>query len=221
MRILIVSATASEIRFNTRSDLDVGSPIKVEEFLNHDIDVLVTGIGAVPTAFSLTRFAQDYALVVNIGIAGSYKPNFQIGAVVCVKDDAFGDYGIDDRGTFRSLSEVRTSSSGLISKDEILTNPWFNLDFSMLKLPLVKGLTLSTASGSQEIIDKINKRWNADIETMECASVFYVCNRLGIRFICFRAISNRVEPRDKSKWEIGKAITNLDTEVRNFIKMLP
>ena len=91
----------------------------------------------------------------------------------------------------------------------------------MLKLPLVKGLTLSTASGSKDIIEKIIQRWNADIETMESASVFYVCKQLGIRFICYRAISNLVEPRDKSKWEVGKAITNLDVEVRNFIKTLP
>ncbi len=221
MRILIVSATAAENRFDIRSEIKVGTPIKVKESLNQDIDVLVTGIGAVPTAFSLTRYAQDYDLVINIGIAGAYKPKFSVGTVVCVKEDAFGDYGIDDRGTFRALSEMKSSTNALTVQDGILANPWINVDFPMLKLPLVKGLTLSTASGSEEVIAKINQRWNADIETMESASVFYVCKQLGIRFICYRAISNLVEPRDRSKWEIGKAITNLNIEVRNFIKTLP
>ncbi len=221
MRILVVSATALENRFDIRSEIKVGTPIKVKEVLNHDIDILVTGIGAVPTAFALTRYAQNYDLIINIGIAGSYKAKYSIGSVVCVKEDTFGDYGVDDRGTFRSLAEMKFLAKNSQLQEEILVNPWINLDFPILKLPLVKGLTLSTASGSRDVIDKISQRWNADIETMESASAFYVCKLLGIRFISYRAISNLVEPRDKSKWEIEKAITNLDIEVRNFIKMLP
>lgn len=221
MRILIVSATTTENRFDTRSDIKVGVPIKVIEPLNHDIYLLVTGIGAVPTAFALTRYAQEYDLIINIGIAGSYRTEISIGTVVCVKEDCFGDYGVDDRGTFKSLSEMDFSSNLASTSDEIMVNPWINIDFPSFKLPLVKGVTLSTASGSGSVIDKISKRWNADIETMESASVFYVCRLLGIRFICYRAISNLVEPRDKTKWEIERAISNLDFEVRNFIKTLP
>jgi len=221
LRILIVSATTTENRFDIRSDIKVGVPIKVIEPLNHDIYMLVTGIGAVPTAYALTRYAQEYDLIINIGIAGSYRIAIPVGTVVCVKEDCFGDYGVDDRGTFKSLSEMRFPSDLLSTKDDIMINPWINIDFPSFKLPLVKGVTLSTASGSGSVIDKINKRWNAEIETMESASVFYVCKQLGIRFICYRAISNMVEPRDKSKWEMEKAITNLDIEVRNFIKTLP
>ena len=221
MRILIISATATENRFIVDLDIEGGFPVRVNVPFNHDIDVLISGIGAVPTAFALTRFVQQYDLVINIGIAGSYRANIPIGAVVCVKEDAFGDYGIDDRGTFRSMSELRFSPNVLPSQDEILVNPWITFEFPKFMIPLVKGITLSTTSGSNETIDKIIKRWNADIETMESASVFYVCRLLGTRFICFRAISNMVEPRDKSKWEIEKAIDNLDLEVRKFIESLP
>jgi len=194
--------------------------VKVKGLLNHDVDVLVTGIGSVPTAVALTRCVQQYDLVVNIGIAGSYKTNIPIGTVVCVREDAFGDYGVDDRGTFKSLSELKFLANELPFHDEMLVNPWINFEFPKFKVPLVKGITLSTASGSKDAIDKINSRWNADIETMESASVFYVCKLLGTRFICYRAISNMVEPRDKSKWEIVKAIENLDLEVRRFINSL-
>ncbi len=221
MRILIISATATENRFTKDLDPNGGFPVKVNAPFNHDIDVLVSGIGAVPTAFALTRFVQGYDLVINIGIAGSFKANIPVGTVVCVKEDSFGDYGIDDRGTFKSLSELRTSANLLPSQDEVLLNPWINFNFPKFKVPLVKGITLSTASGSADVIDRIYKRWNADIETMESASVFYVCKLLGIRFICYRAISNMVEPRDKSKWEIAKAIDNLNIEVNSFIESLP
>jgi futalosine hydrolase len=221
LRILIVSATATENRFDILSNIKVGIPIKVSKLLNHDIDILVTGIGAVPAAFALARYAENYDLVINIGIAGSFKPDFPIGTVVCVKVDCFGDYGVDDKGAFKSLSEMSFSSNDKSSLEDLLYNPWLNSEFIELKMPLVKGVTLATASGSEEVIGKVNKRWNADIETMESASVFYVCGMLGVKFICFRAISNIVEPRDRSKWEIGKAISNLDEEVRNFIKSLP
>jgi futalosine hydrolase len=220
LRILVISATSTENRFATGLDIKGGIPVKAKGSLNHDVDVLVTGIGAVPTAFALTRCVQQYDLVVNIGIAGSYKSDIPVGSVVCVKEDAFGDYGVDDRGAFRSLSEMRLTADVMPSQDEILVNPWINFEFPKFKVPLVKGLTLSTASGSKDRIDQINKRWHADIETMESASVFYVCKLMGIRFIGFRAISNMVEPRDKSKWEMAKAINNLDAEVRNFINSL-
>jgi futalosine hydrolase len=221
LKILIVSATAKENSFTSGLDLKKGFPVRIKEPLNHDVDVLVTGVGAVQTAFSLTRFAGRYQLIINIGIAGSYKSEFPLGTVVGVKEDAFGDYGIDDRGTFKSFATVN-----LIAKDEFpfqgdtILNPWLRDEFFNVKLPMVKGVTLSTASGSAERINKIKKDWDADIETMESASVFYVCRMLGVRFFCFRAISNMVEPRDKAKWKLEGAVRNLNAEVRNFIKNL-
>jgi futalosine hydrolase len=83
------------------------------------------------------------------------------------------------------------------------------------------GVTLATASGSEKIISQIKNLWGPDIETMESAAVFYVCNMLEVPFVCIRSISNMVEPRDKSKWEIKKAIDNLNLFTRNFINELP
>lgn len=220
MRILIVSATANENLLATGLDLEKRNPVKVNVPSNHDIDVLVTGVGAVPTAFSLTRVIENYQLVINIGIAGSYKPTFSIGDVVCVKEDTFGDYGIDDNGKFKSLFEIKALSNESIFYENFIQNPWLNKDLPKLKIPMVRGVTLSTVSGSRSQINKIVELWNADIETMECASVFYICRLLDVKFICFRAISNMVEPRNKSKWEIEKALINLDTKVRGFIKSL-
>jgi futalosine hydrolase len=192
----------------------------VLESMNHHVEILITGVGAVPTAFALTRFANDYDLIINIGIAGSYNSKYSIGDVVCVKEDAFGDYGIDDRGIFKPLSGLNFSGNTLYSTIQYINDPWIESSYNYLNLPLVKGLTLSTASGSKEKIDKIIEYWGADIETMEGASVFYVCKQLNKPFICIRSISNMVEPRDKSKWETGKAIENLDKSLRQFIQSL-
>lgn len=198
-----------------------GKPILLDESLNHDVDILVTGVGAVPSAYFTTRFAEQYQFVINLGIAGSYNSSYPIGSIVCVKEDAFGDYGIDDRGTFRSLFENR-----LIDEREkpfqgnILVNPYLKNEFIPKDVPMVKGITLATASGSNEKINQIKNRWNPDIETMEGAAVFYVCNMLEIPFICIRAISNMVEPRDRSKWEINRAVDSLTSFTREYVKGL-
>jgi futalosine hydrolase len=222
LKILIVSATASEVEFKVKSHRKRGIPVAITESFNHHVDLLVTGIGAVPTAFFTTRFAEQYQLIINIGIAGSYSEKIPCGSVVCVKTDAFGDYGIDDRGKFSSLLENK-----LIDENEVpfqggvLVNPFLNEKIKLQELQMANGITVATVSGSEDRISQLKELWNPDIETMESAAVFYVCNMLEIPFISFRAISNMVEPRDRSKWEIKKAINNLNSFTRHFIDHLP
>lgn len=220
LKILIVSATSNENHFTNGLDAKTGRIVRFNEPSNHEIDILIAGVGAVQTAFWLAQFAEKYQLIINIGIAGSYKPEIPIGSVVCIKEDVFGDYGVDDRGQFKSLFEVNLLDVNNSFNRDILINPWLNTDFFKISLPQVKGVTLSTASGSKDAIDKIVARWNPDIETMEGAAVFYACRMLNVKFICLRAISNMVEPRDRSKWRINEAIENLDKEVRNLISSL-
>lgn len=220
MKILIVSATPKENGLLDGVDVEKGSLIKISEQSNHEVDAMVTGVGAVPTTFYLTQVVRHYDMVINIGIAGAYSPKYPIGSVVCVKDDCFGDYGIDDRGVFKSIADLKFNKY-----DEFpFTGDWItNADidqFDWLELPLVRGVTLSTVSGSDEKIREMKERWNADIETMEGVSVFYVCTLMHVKFICLRSISNLVEPRDRSKWEIEMAVKNLATEVRRILGII-
>jgi futalosine hydrolase len=64
------------------------------------------------------------------------------------------------------------------------------------------------------------KKFDADIETMEGAAFFYSCLQLKIPFLQIRAISNFVEPRDKSKWNIPLALENLSTEIFDFLNTI-
>ena len=218
LKILIVSATQFENRLANGLSIRIGEIVRVNEVSNHKVDLLVTGVGAVQSAFWLSRYAENYQLIINIGIAGSYISSIPIGSVVNIKEDVFGDYGVDDKGQFKSLSEINLLDANNIFVGDKLINPWLNTDFFKISLPKVKGVTLSTASGSKDAIDKIVTRWNPDIETMEGAAVFYACRMLNVKFICLRAISNMVEPRDRSNWRINEAIENLSKEVRYIIE---
>lgn len=219
MKILIVSATALEVKKITSKSIPCDIPLNVDLKLKHATDFLVTGIGAVPTAFCIAKHASRYDFILNIGIAGTYNTNIDIGQVVVVAEDAFGDYGIDDNGYFKTLGQAGLVGIQNSANGDLLQNPWLEkINFGNIRI--VKGITLGTASGSVEIIGKIKRIWNPDIETMESAAVFYSCLKLNKLFLCVRAISNIVEPRNRDNWQIENALDSLNNEVLNIIRNL-
>ena len=55
---------------------------------------------------------------------------------------------------------------------------------------------------------------------MEGGAFFYVMLRQGIRFFELRAVSNMVEVRDRSKWQVAKAIERLGRVAIEIVKYL-
>ena len=81
----------------------------------------------------------------------------------------------------------------------------------------VKSITVNTVHGNEKSIKNIVRRLNPDIENMEGAAVFKVCETFNIPCIQIRAISNYVEKRNKESWNIPLAIQNLNIEVEKII----
>ena len=208
LRILAVSATAAES--------------EVLKAINGvDIIPLVTGVGAVATAWALTRYLcceQLPDLAINIGIAGSFNSDIQLGDVVMPVSDCFADSGVEERSGFLSLSEA-----GLQDPDErpftsgrILTENRFVSAASEILRP-VSSITVNTATGSLKTIARLSGKYHPDIETMEGAAFFYVCSREKIPFMALRAVSNMVEPRDREKWNIELALANLSVKLNEVL----
>ena len=63
-------------------------------------------------------------------------------------------------------------------------------------------------------------KFNPDIETMEGASFFYICARENIPFFAVRAISNRIETRNRDKWNIPLALEMLSKKLVEIFKIL-
>lgn len=215
MKILLTAATAVEFDSLGNSDSKVGQIYPSGINSEHAIDLLIIGIGVASATFYLTQFAKKYDLVLNIGIAGSFTNQFKIGDVVSISQDVFADYGIDDNGKFIPFNKIGSDTNLLF-----MQNQWIKQAKYEPKLPSAKGITVSMASGSEQIIDKYNRLWSPEVETMENAAIFFVCNEFNIPFICLRAISNMVEPRNSSNWQIQLAIEKLHDEVSEYIKNL-
>jgi futalosine hydrolase len=84
----------------------------------------------------------------------------------------------------------------------------------------VNALTVGTATGSQDTIERLSAKYNPDIETMEGAAFFFVCSMEKIPFIALRAISNMVEPRNRENWDIPLALQNLTERLREVLLLI-
>ena len=224
MKILIVAAT----KFEVRPLADKFAYVQKEDdslahyqFRNDKVDILITGIGMTPMAFYLGKQlpGSNYDVVINAGICGSYSDSLPIGMVVNVTEETFCDLGAENNDQFFSSFEL-----GLMDPDEPpyrsgkLLNNTTPKGSVLRKLRRVRGITSNTIHGQPGTIRKIRELFNPDVESMEGAVFFYACLTSGVPFHQVRSISNFVEERDKSRWDIPLAISNLNTAVFDIIK---
>lgn len=205
MQLLVVAATQNEIK-----------PLmdKQGEFKNVQLDFLITGVGMVATTFSLTQklMSSNYDLVINAGIAGCFNTDVEIGDVVEVVEDRIYEMGAEDNDNFLSAHEM-----GLVEHGQVVLRSNHNLNLPLKK---VTGITVNKVHGNAASIENAKSLVNPDVESMEGAAVFYVCDMLKIPCVQIRAISNKVEPRNKDNWNIYLAITNLNVDLENIIQQL-
>jgi futalosine hydrolase len=184
------------------------------------IDILITGIGPVFTTFHLTQVLLNnkYDLLLCIGIAGSLSPSLKIGEVVNVISEEFADLGIESKKGFLTLFE-----SGFIDENEfpfehgIITAATSE---GIFQLKNVRGITTGKSHVNPSSIEELNDKFNAQVESMEGAAVFYVCSWLGIPCWQIRAVSNFVEMNDPAHWNIPLALDNLKSSVLQILHNL-
>ena len=87
-------------------------------------------------------------------------------------------------------------------------------------LQSVSAITVNTTHGNKASIDLYKNKFNADLETMEGAAVFYVCFHEKVDCIQIRSISNYVQERDKANWNIPLAIKNLNDKLFEIIDVI-
>ncbi len=224
MDILLITATEAEIA-PLKEAISKGWEAAGEDIFKKNglrLHIYTCGVGAPATIYNLTKkllTGEKYDLVIQGGIGGSYNRNMTIGDVVAVATERFGDLGAEDHDNYLDIFDM-----GLIKPDEKpFSEGWLPAHEKILAktgLLKVKGLTVNTVSGNVETVKKLEQRYNCDIESMEGAAFHYVCLQEKVPFVQLRAISNYVEARDKSKWNIPLAVRNLNIFLPEFIERL-
>lgn len=223
MKILIVAATWMEVKLLADEMVLIEEKSHfLKQFQLDDIvvDILISGIGITFTAFHLTNTLRDcqYQSVINIGIAGSLTSDLNIGDVVNVVSEEFADLGIEKEDEFLTLFET-----GFVELNEFpFENGVLKATNSngLLNIRKVRGITTNKSHGRDSSIAEIIGKFTAQVESMEGAAVFYVCNWLGIPCYQIRAVSNYVESRDSAQWNIPLALEGLKTSMVDILKKL-
>ena len=144
-------------------------------FVEHGLRVHICGVGMAECAANTARLLSDALLagrlpdlVVLAGIAGTCIDKFETGDTVAVKSETVADLGRRGHdGSFTPLFQ-KTYTAGFIPES----------------IPVAQSQTVSTAGG-------VLATDGMEIENMEGAAFFAVCERFGVRAMEVRTISNR------------------------------
>jgi len=192
---------------------------EMKPFLAHcapaGIPHLLTGIGPMETAVRLGawlhRHGKNLAGVINFGVAGAYvQSGRQKGPGIldiCVAErEVLGDLGVclHDRIERFTAGELKVPDTFAAEPDLVKKMRKFFLDE---KIPCFPGtfVTVNCASGTASRGNMLARQFGGLCENMEGAAVARVCSEFNLPWLEIRCISNVVEDRDTSRWQLQQA----------------
>jgi len=187
-----------------------------------DTIVIASGIGRVNAAITTTTsiFTDGpFEWIINAGVAGSLpKSNLQLGDVVIANKCVYAEEGLITSSGFKDMNEMGFSL-GDFEGNTVPVDPWM---LERLRSVGTVGsiATVATCSGTDEQADLIQNRTGCICEAMEGAAVVHTAQRLGIKAIEIRVISNTTGNRETQKWDINLALANLGKTINNAITAL-
>lgn len=218
MNCLVVSATVLEIkpfieycRISTKLD-----------FIDLELDFLVTGVGSVNITYSLMKHLQVKRpdIIFLAGIAGSFSKKFNLGDVVVIKEEALADMGVQEKEGYKDVFDLKLLNANQFPfTRKKLVNPFSTLMERTL-LPKVNSITVNQVTSSKKTADLYSKKYNAAVENMEGAALHLVCIKENIPFVQIRSISNYVGERNKKKWKLKEAVENLNKNLIRLVESL-
>ncbi len=140
-------------------------------FADYGVAVYHCGVGMAECAAATAKLIVEERpdLMILAGIAGTYTDDFVIGETVVVESEVVADLGRYSKGEFTGLFQ-KTYFAPVVARD----------------YRVVKSNTVNCAWGI------IEQPVQADIENMEGAAFFAVCDRFAVPAMEVRTISNRV-----------------------------
>lgn len=218
MRVIISAATVGEWM---PSFLNVNT-LYTGESQRLKLQYHQSGIGMLAASFALTKLALEDKpdLIIQVGIAGTFDSSLLLGSVVAIHEETIGDLGVEEDGKWKDLFDLKLEKSSYHPFEKRkLPNQWLT-KYNLLGLKEVSGITVNEISTNPERIQKLVKKYNPGIESMEGAALHYVARETNIPFIQIRAISNYIGERDKSNWQMKLAIDNLNQTLLEYIDCL-
>lgn len=164
---------------------------------------LITGVGVPATLLTLFREQPRPDLLVCVGIAGAYPGSgLEIGEVVVVESDVFGDVGMELADGFMSITNTPFSHDAYQTY-RLEIPPWAE------GLRRAQGCTVNCCTGTFAAGARRREQFGADVESMEGAAVAAYGAMHGIPVAQVRVISNHASERDMRPENIARAVRSL------------
>ncbi|HMN33360.1 MAG TPA: hypothetical protein PKA54_08300 [Chitinophagaceae bacterium] len=207
MKIILAAATSFEL-----SKIDIQSKEK------HFFIKLVHGIGLLSSVYELTKAVLELKpdFIIQCGIVGAYRRDLNIGDSVLIKNEMI-EVGVENQNHIEDLFDLHfLNPNDSPFEHKMLPNQFVqNLKTDFKK---VNALTVQICSGTIDTIHKRIKKFHPDVESMEGASLHYVCLKNNIPFLQLKSISNYVEVRNKANWNIELALENNALHLNQILK---
>lgn len=222
--ILIIAATRQELTLLIRSlgARERGGAGRRPTWLGKvgalPVILAVTGIGKVNTAAALAVLFENFIprLVINTGCAGAYTSSgLRVGDLAVASAEVSGDEGVLTPLGWESLELIGIPA---LERKGVRYFNEFPLSHhpaeqavqlaTALGIPIRRGrfVTVSTCSGTTVRGDELASRFDAICENMEGAAMAQVALDYGVDCLEVRGISNMVEDRDLSRWNLPAAV---------------
>ncbi|GFO56218.1 futalosine hydrolase [Geomonas sp. Red276] len=190
----------------------------------------VTGIGKANAASATTILLEreEIDLLVNIGCGGAFPgQGLSVGGLAIATSECFADEGVLTPQGWHGLDLIgiplfeyggRPVFNTFELPGELAT---FSLQLARrLGLSAQKGpfLTVSTCSGTSARASELAAHYPGLCENMEGAAVAQMALLYGAPFLEVRGISNLVEDRDLSRWDLKGAVTAAQSFVLELLQ---
>ena len=203
-----------------------------------EVVYIISGMGKTNAAHAATVLIEKYSpdLVILFGVGGAYpSAGLKVGDIAIAGEEIYGDEGVLDREGFhgteftgipllkkgrkryfnkfpldKTLAARAVEASGLVTR--------YSSPVTVVKSGAF--VTVSTCTGTRKRALQIRKHSNAICENMEGASVAHICAMYGKPLIEIRGVSNIVEDRDRSKWNIRLAAENCQGALTELLKTI-
>jgi futalosine hydrolase len=205
--------------------------IYVAEKASSKIVFTVSGIGTANAAAASALVAQLFTpdLLITTGCAGAYLGcGLEIGDIALATSEVFADEGVVTPEGWQSLEHIGIpllDRKGRRFFNEIPLSPQVNATALQVAeqlgiAPLAAGrfLTVATCSGTNARGEDLKDRFGGICENMEGAAVALMAARYGIACMELRGISNYVEDRDITRWDLSQAAANSQRFLEQFIR---
>lgn len=233
---LVTASTLQEIYLLAASlgtnEISFDGAVKTfgKELGNLTVILSVTGIGKVNAASACTALISHFKpdLIVNTGCAGAFTGSgLAVGDLAIATAEIYGDEGVLTPDGWQTMELIGIPLA--IRNGQRFFNEFpLSLQYSSIAAQLADGLgisvqrgkfvTVSTCSGTLARGNELHRRFGAVCENMEGAAIAHVALLHDIDCMELRGISNLVEDRDLSGWNIPLAVERAQRFLLKFLE---